>query len=326
MQNSYQINRLQQILIIILIVQIGLMVIVFWPQTASSQTGGPLLAEVVPDEVVELTLSDSAGQSINLTKKNNSWVMSDADDYPVIGENVTTLLEKIEGVNTNRLITKTDASHDRLQVADDNFNRRLDLTLADGSTHALFIGSSGGASAAHVRAAGRDEVYLTSELAAFDANTQAASWVDTLYFSLPQTGTVSITLENENGRFSFNQVNESWTLAGLTGDELFNQNTFSTMLNQISAVRLTEPVGTEPEDSFGMDNPTATVRIETADETFTLNLGSQDPSDNSYILKASNSPYYVKVAQFTGSNLADKSRADFLQPTPEADGVISPSE
>jgi len=36
--------------------------------------------------------------------------------------------------------------------------------------------------------------------------------------------------------------------------------------------------------------------------------------DKSYYFKASNSPYYVKVAEFTGTNFLEKTRETYVQP------------
>lgn len=332
-----QIGRHNQILIVILAIQIAVGVAVFWPRTVASDAGGPLLAEFDSQDVAKLVIRDGDDNHVTLTKQDDEWVLSEADDYPANGEDVITLLENIGEVQTNRLVTQTEASHQRLGVASDDFNRRLEITMTDGSSYNLFIGSSGGAAATHVRADDQPEVYLTGELNAFEANAQASSWIDTLYFSLPQTATTKLTLENKNGTFEFVQVDGSWTLADLTDDEVLNEGPVTTLVNQASSVRMTEPIGTEEQAAFGLDNPTATITLETRstpsagqapDETFTLKIGAQDPDDNSYYFNASNSPYIVKVSEFTGNNFVNKTRDDFLTepPTPEAESGSSESE
>ena len=331
-----QIGRHNQILIVLLAIQIAVGVAVFWPRTVASDTGGPLLAEFSAQDVVELIISDGDDNRLALTKQGDDWVLSEAGDYPAKSEDVISLLEKIEGVQTNRLVTQTEASHNRLGVAGDDFNRRLEITLADGSSHNLFIGSSGGAAATHVRADNQAEVYLTGELTAFEANAQASGWIETLYFSLPQTATTKLTLENENGTFEFVRVDDSWTLTGLADDEVLMEGAVTTLLGQASSVRMTAPIGTEAQAAFGLDNPSATITLETRstssgqapDETFILKVGAQDPDDNSYYFNASNSPYFVQVSEFTGNNFVNKTRDDFLEipPTPEAETESSESK
>lgn len=308
-----QMNRLNQILLVVLAIQIALAAVVFWPRTAASEASGPLFADFKASDVVELVVSDGDDNRLVLARKDEAWVLSEGGNYPANGDNVTALLEKIEAVKTNRLVTQTGASHRRLQVAGDDFNRRLDFTLKNGSTHQLFIGSSGGASATHVRADNQPEVYLTGDLNAWEANAQASGWIDTLYFTLPQTATIGLTLENENGKFEFEQEGGIWTMKGLADGEIFDESALTSLVSQVSSIRMTEPTGTEEEADFGLDVPQATVILETADKIYTLRVGAQDPDDNSFVFKASSSPYYVWVAELTGNNLADKTRDDFLQ-------------
>ena len=316
-----QTNRLQQILLIALVVQIALAVWVFWPKPAASQTSGPLLGDFSTDSVTSLTISDS-DNTLTLTKQNDGWVLSDAGDFPVTEEQVTTLLDNIEKVQTNRMVTQTDTSHRRLQVAPDDFNRRLELTLSDGTTHDLYVGSSAGAGATHVRADDQTEVYLTGDIDAFNINPQPSGWIDTLYFTIPQTATTQLTLENSNGTFEFVKDGENWTLSDLAEDETFNQNAFTSMLNQMISVRMSEPIGTEAQADFGLDTPQATVTLDTTDETYTLIFGAKNPEDSDdYVFKASNSPYYVRISSFTGDNLINKTRADFLEAPPEEEGA-----
>lgn len=317
-------SRRNQILALVLVVQIVLGVVVFWPRTVASDTGGgPLFPDFEADEVTALTIVDSEDNRVTLAKNGEAWVLPEADDYPADSEKITPILEKIEGIETDRLVTRTDASHRRLQVAGDDFSRRLEISLADDGQRQLYVGSSAGASATHVRAADQSEVYLTGELTPFEVNAQASSWIDTLYFTVPQTATVALTLENSNGTFEFEREGDSWTMAGLAADETLNQNSVTSLASQASSIRMTEPIGTEEQATFGLEEPQATITLETAEETYTLRIGAQNEEDDSYILASSDSPYYVRIAGFTGNNFVDKTRDDFLE-APPAEGAADP--
>jgi hypothetical protein len=100
--------------------------------------------------------------------------------------------------------------------------RLIELELADGSRHKLYLGSSPQASATHIRLDDQPETYLSGELTSYDANAVAAGWIDTLYYTLPQTATVALTLQNENGALDFERkAGEEWTLGSLAEDESF---------------------------------------------------------------------------------------------------------
>jgi hypothetical protein len=313
-------SRLNQILIGLLVVQLALVGFVFWPRPASEAQGGPLLADFSAAEVTALTIADGEGNQLTLAKSGDGWMLPDKGDFPVDGEKVTPFLEKLAAVQADRLVTQTEGSQARLQVADDDFNRRLELTLADGSTDELYVGSSAGAAATHVRAEGQPQVYLTGELAAWDANPQVTAWVDTLYFTVPQTATTGLTLANQNGTFEFTQEGDTWTMADLAGGETLDQAAVTSLLSQASSVRLTDVLGAEEQTDYGLAEPLATLTLETEDGTYTLQVGARDDTTNSYVFHASSSPYIVRVAGWAGDAFVDKTRSDFLaEPPAETD-------
>jgi YD repeat-containing protein len=313
-------TRFQQILVVILAVQIALGVFVFWPRSAAQETGGPLLPDFIAADVISLTIHDGDGNHVALARDGDDWILADSGSYPALGDKILPLLEKIEGVQTNRLVTQTDASHKRLKVAADDFNRLLEMTLQDGTTHKFYLGTSAGANATHVRVDDQSEVYLAGELNAWEADTQASAWLDTLYFTVPQTATVALTLENEQGTFEFERDGEIWTMKGLTEDETFAENNLTTVLNQITSLRMTRPLGKEEKPSFGLDNPKAVVTLKTEDgKAYTLRVGAQDEDDRSYVVKWSESPYYVKVGEFTAKEVVERGRDDFLLPPPTSE-------
>ena len=314
-------SRLNQILIVLLIIQIGLGAYTLWPQSVASVAGEPLLVDFSAADVVELAISDGDDNRIVLAKAGDGWVLPEAGDYPADGEKITPLLEKLAEVESGRLVTQTESSHARLEVAPDDFNRRLEISRQGGQSDKLYLGSSGGAGATHVRVNDQAEVYLTGAVQAFEANAAAAGWIDTTYFTIPQSTTTTITLENENGTFEFERDGETWSLADLAETEMVNQSSVTTLLNQTHSVRMTAPVGLISEAGSTFDTPVAAVTIEATDQTYRLQLVPLENEAEGYLLSASTSPYYVRLDQFTGDNFTGKTRADFLEVPPETDGV-----
>jgi hypothetical protein len=56
--------------------------------------------------------------------------------------------------------------------------------------------------------------------------------------------------------------------------------------------------------------------------TYMLQVGSKSEEDSSYVVKSSESPYYVRVAEFTAQDWVEKDRQGFLAlpPTPAPAG------
>jgi len=321
-------NRLNQILVGLLVVQLVVVGVLFWPRSTASVEAQSLFPGVTSDAIVGLTITGSDGQSIRLAKNNGAWVLPEAEDYPVVADKVPTFLDKITGLKTERLVTQTSASHRRLKVAEDSYERLIEFEMNDGTVHRLYLGSSAGYSAIHVRAEGQDQVYLASGLSALDAGVAATDWVDTAYLSIPRDQIVTLTLENKNGLFEFEKSGDTWTMKGLAEGETLNQTGVESLISRAGSVTLTKPLGKGEQPSYGLQQPTAVVTVrmhseEAGDKTVTLRVGAKDPADNSYVVISSESPYYVRVSEYAVNDFVEKARDGFLQlpPTPTPEGT-----
>jgi hypothetical protein len=316
-------KRHNQILAGILVIQIILGIVVFWPKSATTGASEPLFSDLGAGDIVALSIADADGNSIQLKKVGGDWVLPEADDYPAQADKITSLLDKILGLTTGRLVTRTDASHKRLQVSPDDFMLRIDFETADGTKRTLYLGSSPQYGATHFRVEGQSETYLTSELSIWEAKAEADSWVDTAYLSVPEDDITKLTLENANGTFTFTKDDEgTWTMGGLAADETLDEAKVTSLIQRAATVNMIQPLGKEEQAAYGMDEPNAVVTLETGDKTITLRVGAKEPDANRYTVISSESPYYVQVYEYSVNDFVEKTRDDFLQlpptPTPEA--------
>jgi hypothetical protein len=313
-------NKTNRVLIIILVVQLALSAVVFWPRSAASGPGEALFPDLEVGEVIAVSIAGPGGESLEMARQSGSWVLPQAGDYPVQGGDLDALLEKIAALQADRLVTQTEASHKRMKVAEDDFERRITLRLADGVEQRLFLGTSPSFGAVHVRADGEDEVYLTSELTAQDAGMEATAWVDPIYLSIPREEIATITVENQNGTFAFVKEGETWVLAGLAEEESLDQTQVTTLISRASSVSMVRPLGREALAEYGMDAPTAIVTIETAGEggekTYTLRVGAHYADEAGYAVLSSESPYYILAREFAVNPFVEATHEGFLAPTP----------
>lgn len=325
------INRTNQILSVVLVVQLILVGIVFFPGSEDEPiVSGSLLAGFNPDDVRELRLRDSEDGDVHLVRNDiGLWVLPEYDDYPARAEAVTQLLGSIENLQTNRLIAQNSASHNRLRVGADEFERAIEIN----EDQTLYVGTTAGANATHMRVEGDDNVYLTSGLSAFDANVNLTQWLDPQYFSVEPGNVVVLTLENGNGVFEFVREGDEWVFGGLEEGETFNPAAFETLLNQATAVRMTAPISREEQDDFGMDEPRAVVTLtvaepvepeataeatpeptepEIVETTYTLTVGALI-EEADFAFKASSEEYYVRVSANTANGFVDREHDGFLE-------------
>ena len=172
-QTLSRVNRFNTILVVLLVVQLILTVVAFLPTTSAvPQSQGPLLKSFNPDSVTSLTIHDANNVSqITFTKDpSGNWVMPSADNFPISTNQVTTLLTKIKGLDTNRLIAQSASSQNRLQVASDTYQRLVEIKSGN-SVDRLYVGSSQGTNATNMRLNDEDQIYLTSGLDLTDIST-----------------------------------------------------------------------------------------------------------------------------------------------------------
>ena len=316
-----------------LVLQVAALALVFWPE-APPEPPRPLLGDITAADITTITVSDTRGRNVVLARGGDGCVIPDADDFPCNVELFTSLIDKVVDVDTRNLVTKTTDSHRRLQVHQEDFQRLLEVELSTGGSHRLYLGSSPRLRAVHVRANDESEAYVTPELSTFDAPVDAKSWIETNYFTIPEREVRAVTLENANGRFELTKDDEgNWHLAGLEPDEELRQVGVDALLNRATRLEGRRPLGKTQEESYGLDEPVATVTVKTSGEQwaggeYTIHVGEIDPVDTglvSRIVKYSPSPYYMSVASYIVGEFTDKEREDFIVQPPATEATPTPT-
>jgi hypothetical protein len=343
-------NKANKILAVILVVQLVLLgVQALWPDSSSesSSSSGPLLANFDPNKVTQVKVTDDQGKTITVKKVDDQWILPDYGDYPVTASRVEVLMSGIKSLTTERLISQSKTSFRRLQVSDDQFVRLIEFD-SDSGSHKLYLGKTGGGGTVHVRLDDQTQVYLTSGISSQDAGTAPSGWIDTLYFSKPSDQVVSLELQNAQGDFLFTKTGEAWSSDVVQASEELNQDNLTQLLDYVTSLRMSAPIGKELKDEFGLGTPQATVTIkvmetvETAESPDASTLSGTPTADpltptatpqmeekeysfqigaeltDGVVIKASNSDYYVYVPKATSDRFTTKTRGDFVTLLPTA--------
>lgn len=134
-------TKLQKYLLAILGLQIALILVVFLLQKPVAASNNLIFPDLKIENVTEIKISDSTGNEVSMQKKATQWVLPLQDDFPVLEEKVQQLIEKLALIRDNRLITQSEASHSRLNISDENFVSKVELTI-NGTKNTLYFGSS----------------------------------------------------------------------------------------------------------------------------------------------------------------------------------------
>jgi hypothetical protein len=314
---------LQRILIGILVAQLALAAFVFWPRPGAVSAGKLLLSDVKADEITSVTIRDGTGAAIKLARQagDGAWVLPEAGDYPADAMKITPVLTRLLATTADRLVAQTAGSHKQLQVATDAYQRQVELGTSGGAARTLFVGSPAGGQSSHVRLDGQDNVYVAGDLTPWQLSPDPASWIDTAYVTVAPADVVGLTLANANGQFSFSKDDKgAWQMDGLAAGERLDPSQVTSVVERLAALRLVRPLGTAEIPDYGLANPAVlvTLKLKSGGTTknLTLTVGAVDAADGAYFAKSSESPYFVKVAEYDAMDLVTRKREGFLAAAP----------
>lgn len=325
-------NRQNQILAGILILQLAIVLFLFWPGRNVTATAAALYAGTTIEAIQSLTISDQE-KSIKISRggSDNEWVLPEAENFPATAVQVSDAISKVLTIDTRRLVASNPTSHSRLEVTEEKFARLVDLETKDGQTLTLYVGSAPSVRSTNVRRGDSDNVYLTSGITADALRTDYGSWINTTYLALPEADIQALTIENAQGKVAFTRpTTTTWTLSDLAAGEVFNQNNLTSLLTRLSGFTMIKPLGKTEKPEYGMATPNATLTIQTQPaggeaKTITLVIGQQITETQNYVAKSSDSEFYVEVASFSVENFTNRGRTAYLTPppTPEATTPIT---
>lgn len=280
----------------------------------------PLLAGLTAGAAERIEIDDGAGGSVVLARQETDWVLSDAGGYPADGVRVADLLDRLVAARRDRLVARTDAGRRELRVLPDDFERRLRID-AGTDAYLFYVGAAAGTRGAHVRVDGEDEVWSVDGLAPWQVSADRSSWVDPVYARVESDRVAAFELANAAGSFRFERSDQGWASPAL--GEAVDQERVTDFVGRFSSLRMRQPLGTEPPDDAGFDRPAAVVRIELSPDEdgaaggrleLVIGAGGDDGAggDGAYVVKSTDSEYYVEVSSFTLADLVDADRSAFV--------------
>ncbi len=308
-------SKIQKYLLAILGLQLILILVVFLFQRPVAASNNLIFPDLKMEMVTAINISDSAGNLVSFEKQGDQWVLPLQDDFPVKGELVQQFLEKLATIRDNRLVTRSEASHDRLSISDENFERKVEITI-NGNKEVIYFGSSPTTGNIHFRLNGNTEVYLTNALTSAQISTSIASWVDTVLFQVSSGSVKKIEITNNAGEFIFEPGSESvWSGQPLEEGYQFDQSKWSSLLSGFTSLRFFEPVSKSEKTEYGFETPQAVMDIEYGTEanpslSGKLVIGSQDELGNYYVAW-SESEYIYLIPSYNAERYVNLTADDY---------------
>ena len=171
------INRKTSGLFVLLGLQMIVTLIAF--AYAQSNTGSLDRKPLIPIEaeiIDELTISHNSGE-LRLNKAADGWVIPALDGLSANEIKLTTILNDLLSLKSEWPVASEAGSQSRFEVAEDNFNRRVDLFSKGAKVGRIYVGSSPGFKKSHVRLEEQKNIYALA-LNTYDLPTDPADWLD----------------------------------------------------------------------------------------------------------------------------------------------------
>src|SRR5690606_15912738 len=111
---------------------------------------GPLLA-IDMAQVDGLELAGPDGESLQLSKAQQGWQLPALDGFPADSQRVERMLERLQDLQSGLPVASSGEAQMRFKVADENFERKVQLKSGDKTVATLFLGSSPGMRRIHAR-------------------------------------------------------------------------------------------------------------------------------------------------------------------------------
>ncbi len=269
-------GRRNLFLAIIAVLQVGALVLVLLTVARPPTTKvGPLLGTgVTSADITAFTVTGPKGASVTLKRAGTNWVLPDLGNYPAKTARVKTFLDELVALHRSGLVATTKDAYKRLKVATDTYERKVALTLKDGKTETLYVGSEPSYGSTHVRMASDTGVYVTHSLHSTDARTDAAGYVDPTVLSLNESNVTRLEVKNGSGDFVFTKGSSGWSMQNVPSGKTFDPNSINTILSSLTKLQLDEPLGKTAKPAYGFAKPLAVVTLTTVSKPASSTSGA----------------------------------------------------
>lgn len=309
-------KNINRILSILLIGQLALIAIFYWPGKEKKTAPTELVTGLNAESVRELTITDDEGKTLALAKDNaGQWQVTSATPLPLPadGKQMERTIASLTSLQSQRLVTRTRASHVRLLVDDRVFSRKITLRGEKDKSSTLFLGTTPGQQTTHVRAQGSDDVYLARGISAWELITEQDSWIAKEYVAIDREKLQEVRLTNGHGSLTLIREQGNWRLAG--ADEASSavaEDAVDALLQRATRLTLHEYLGKDkPTDALDA----ATLTLVAEGQTVTVDIGSgRKDYDNFHVIKSSASPFYVTVSDYQIKPLLDMTKEGLAAP------------
>jgi len=172
-------GRLIQILIVLLALQVILFVALDRTQpNLAAVSERAAMVDIDEKAVTRLVITSSAASEVILEKQSDTWVISNSDNFPADQDKVAELISKLQTIKRGVPVATSAAGMKRFRVAEDAFERHIQIYAGDTPAVDVFLGTSPRSRMVHVRS-GQDTAVYETQMGLYHAPGTVSEWLDT---------------------------------------------------------------------------------------------------------------------------------------------------
>ncbi|HSC66118.1 MAG TPA: DUF4340 domain-containing protein [Cellvibrio sp.] len=299
-------RRLTMTLVVQLLIIVG--IFAYKKSTQLNVVAQPLLGTAV-SEVERIVIRD-LNSSVALQKTASGWQLPELQQLPADQQKLDGILQKLEGTKLTWPVTTTPASHERFEVTDNKFQRRIEFFTAGEKKADIFLGSSSGFKKVHLRKEGDDNVYI-AELTTFEFATNPTEWLQKNLLAVRDPAMI------KGADYHLKKNGQQWSFVVPTG--VISEEIAAEELNQ-----LTNAIANLQIQAIAEQNPESgerkTILVASAAGEFTYEFVK---SGDGFFVRRSDNNRYFKISQYEYERIVNVSKATLVETKSDSAGVKS---
>lgn len=318
-------NRTIRLLALLLAVQ--LLLALGLSRTGPELTAGAERAPLLAFErgaVDRIRIAGPEGAEVTLRRADDAWTLAEPDGFPADATKVDQLLARLTELRGGLPAATSAAARDRFRVAEDDFERRVQLFSAEETLATLYLGSSPGMGQIHARA-GDSDVIEVVELSAFDIPVKTDDWIDRLLVRVPRERITAIEFDGLRIERAANAADgdqdepaPQWQAAGLADGERLDQEAADTLAERLSELSIGAVLGREAKAEYGLSEPVLELSVTpSGGEPVDYRIGKSTDGQQ-FTLQTSSRPEYFRLPSYTAEQLLEAASREALLSTAAA--------
>ena len=297
-------NRLSNILLLALAVQLLLVAAVFWPRSDIGEAAAnQLLLELDGNAIDRITIGGN-DTSLLLSRTENGWSLPDYHSLPVDNQKMGAVLDDLPALQRGWPVANSSGARERFEVSEESFQRQVSWYGGEEELGRVYIGTSPGFRKVHARVGEEDPVFAVT-FNTFDLPLQGADWLDKTLLQVTDVRAVT------GLDYQLRRESDSWQSTDGTAPAAEEINS---LISALEGLRVTSAADIATAGILQGMNAPATLTVATAGGTREFRLYE---IEDAYYINRADIPVFFSLSQYDYDRL-NQVNAATLFPAPQA--------